>query len=77
MRDFSTKTISPTLTHNITSHANKRIKEKNGMKKKQNNSRGRKGEIAQDKSLAVWCCCGRPSETIAGVTGNLTDTGAE
>lgn len=76
MRDFSTKTISPMLTHKITSHANKRIKEKDGMKKN-NISRGGKGESAQDKSLAMSCCCGRPSETIAGVTGNLTDTGAE
>lgn len=74
MRDFSIKTISPTLTHKITSHANKRIGERWN---KKNNSRGRKGETAQDKSLAVWCCCERPSETIAGVTGNLTNTEAE
>lgn len=64
MRDFSTKTISPMLMHKITSHANKRIKEKNGMKKTNINSRGGKGETAQHKSLAVWCCCWRLSETI-------------
>lgn len=52
------------LMHKITSHANKRIKEKNGMKKTNINSRGGKGETAQHKSLAVWCCCWRLSETI-------------
>lgn len=56
MRDFSTETINRMLTHKITSNANKRIKEKDGMKKRQQSCG--KGENAQDKSLAVLCCCG-------------------